>query len=346
MSRIARLAALLDGPLLVTKPANVRYLTGLGDSTNAALVVETDGQATLYTDFRYADAARALDGVGFVQTRRHVTTSLGELLTGRTLRFDPEHMTVAAHDALLAAGVELVPSPGTVERLRVVKEPHEIDAIRRAAALSDQVFDELSREPFVGRTERELTWWVDRRFRDLGAEGSAFDTVVGAGEMGARPHGEPRDVAIPEGTLVVVDTGCIVDGYRSDCTRTFFTGDAARLRELYDLCLQAQVDGLAAVRPGATGREVDAASRVAIEAAGLGELFGHGLGHGVGLEIHEGPALRPESTDVLQAGNVVTVEPGIYLDGDVGVRIEDLVLVTDDGAERLTTFTKDPIRVE
>jgi Xaa-Pro aminopeptidase len=157
-------------------------------------------------------------------------------------------------------------------------------------------------------------------------------------------------VAIRAGTAVIVDAGCVVDGYCSDCTRTFLTEGPAdvharRILEVYRLCAQAQRDGLAAARPGAHGRDVDAASRVAIEAAGLGKAYGHGLGHGVGLEIHEGPVLRPESEDTLVPGNVVTVEPGIYLAGDFGVRIEDLVLVTDDGCEPLTTCTKEPLTV-
>jgi Xaa-Pro aminopeptidase len=344
-SRIERLAAELELPLLVTKPANVRYLSGLVDSSNAALLVDPTGEPTLYTDFRYADAARSLPEVSFVQTKRAVLTSLAELLTGRSIAADPEHLSHAAWEALRLGGVELTPLSGRVEALRLVKDEGELAAIRRAAALSDLVYAELAEEQFVGRTERELAWQIDRRFRELGAEGSAFDTMVGAGEMGARPHGEPRDVPIPAGTMVVVDTGCVVDGYRSDCTRTFLTGEDERLAGLYALCLRAQLDGLAAVRPGVAARDVDAASRVAIAEAGLSERYGHGLGHGVGLEIHEGPTLRPESADVLTEGNVVTVEPGIYLDGDVGVRIEDLVLVTSDGCERLTTFTKDPIVV-
>lgn len=343
MTRIARLAERLEQPHLVTKPANVRYLTGMVDSSNAALLVEPSGEATIYTDFRYADAARALDGIAFVQTKRAVVTSLGELLGGRAVSVDPEHVTHASWELMRTGGVELSELSGAVEALRAVKDEGELALIRRAAGLSDTVFAEFAEKRIVGRTERELAWEIDRRFRELGAEASAFDTMVGAGEMGARPHGEPRDLPIPAGTMVVVDSGCVVDGYRSDCTRTFLTGDDDRLLELYRLCAQAQLDGLAAVRPGAHAREVDAASRVAIEAAGLGERYGHGLGHGVGLEIHEGPALRQESNDVLEVGNIVTVEPGLYLDGDVGVRIEDLVLVTANGAERLTTFTKDPI---
>ncbi len=348
MSRLGLLAERLERPLLVTKGANVLYLTGL-ESSNAAALVDPTGETTLYTDFRYAEAARAasqVDGVTFVETSRYVILALAELISGREVGFEADHLSVSAYETLRGGGVELHPTTGIVERLRTVKDATEIAALRRAAALSDAVFAELSRERFVGRTEAELVWWVDRRFRELGATRSSFDTMVGFGEMGARPHAHARDdVPIPAGTTVVVDAGCVVDGYCSDCTRTFLTGDDARLRELYDLCLRAQLDGLAAVRPGAHGRDVDAASRVAIEAAGLGDAFGHGLGHGVGLEIHEAPVLRPESEDTLEPGNVVTVEPGIYLSGELGIRIEDLVLVTDDGCERLTSFTKDPIQV-
>src|SRR4029078_12050552 len=179
--------------------------------------------------------------------------------------------------------------------------------------------------------------WLEQAWRGAGADGPSFDAIVAFGENGARPHAKLRDIPIPEGTLPVVDAGCWVDGYASDCTRTFFTGQPdGRLREIYDLCLEAQLDGLAAIHPGAVGREVDAASRVAIEAAGMGDRYGHGLGHGVGLDVHEEPNLRPESSSVLEIGNVVTVEPGIYLSGDVGVRIEDMVVVTEDGCERLT----------
>jgi Xaa-Pro aminopeptidase len=345
VSRLARLAARLERPLLVTKGVNIRYLTGL-ESSNAAALVEPTGATTLYTDFRYAPAAREIAGVTFVETSRYVIQALAALLTGREIGIEAEHLSHASFETLRDGGVELESTSGVVESLRSVKDADEIAAIRRAAALSDEVFDELSRERFVGRTEAELVWWVDRSFRERGATRSSFDTMVGFGEMGARPHGRARgDVTIPTGTTVVVDAGCVVDGYCSDCTRTFLTGDDARLRETYDLVLQAQLDGLAAVRPGATGRDVDAASRVAIEAAGLGDSYGHGLGHGVGLEIHETPVLRPESEDTLEAGNVVTVEPGVYHAGDFGIRIEDLVLVTADGAERLTTVSKEPVVV-
>jgi len=345
MTRVERLAGQLDDALLVTGLVNVRYLTGLA-SSNAAVLVDPAGDATLYTDFRYAEAAASIDGVTFHRTPRQVVGALAELLSGRRIAVEARHLSLADAETLRAGGVELVSTSGAVESLRAVKEPGELDALRRAGAISDRVYEELGRQTFVGRTEAELAWWLEQAWHEAGADGPAFDAIVAFGENGARPHARLRDEPIPADTLVVVDAGCTVDGYHSDCTRTFFTGEPeGRLRELYDLCLEGQLAALAAVRPGASGREVDAASRVAIEAAGRGEEYGHGLGHGVGLEVHEEPNLRPESESVLAAGNVVTIEPGIYLSGDVGVRIEDMVVVTDDGCERLTAVTKEPVLV-
>jgi Xaa-Pro aminopeptidase len=190
-------------------------------------------------------------------------------------------------------------------------------------------------------------WWVERTFREVGAEGVSFPTVVAAGETATAPHAVAGEQSIEEGVLVVVDAGCVVDGYCSDCTRTFAVGEISeRLSEIYALCREAQQAGLDAVAPGVHGRDADAAARSLIDAARLGEAFGHGLGHGVGIQIHEAPTLRPESTDVLEPGNVVSVEPGIYLPGEGGVRIEDLVLVTEEGRQRLTHFTKELTTVE
>jgi Xaa-Pro aminopeptidase len=355
VSRIERLAARLEGPLLVLGHTNVRYLTGLS-SSNAGVLVEPAGGATLYTDFRYAEKARALGG-GFevVQTERDLIGSLGRVFTGRRVAIEAPHVSYEVFARLDRAGVDLVPlgsqvgdvAEGPVEDLRRVKEPEEADALRRAGALSDEVFRGLVQQRFTGRTERDLAWWIETAFHDAGAQALSFPSIVAAAANGASPHAEPGDRAIAAGTLVTVDMGCVVDGYCSDCTRTFATGELPeRLAQVYDLCLQAQLAGLAAVAPGASGRDVDAASRVAIDAAGLGDCYGHGLGHGVGLDVHEAPVLRPESTDTLVAGNVVSVEPGIYLPGVGGVRIEDLVLVTGAGAERLTQFEKGLITVE
>lgn len=345
MSRLARLAASLSEPLLVSNPVNVRYLTGLS-SSNAYLVVDPDGSTTVYADFRYAEAASQLEGVTFVETPRDVVGELAKLLTGQRIGIEPTHLTVARWTVLRSAGVDVVAAGGEVERLRANKDEAELDAIRRAAAVSDRVFAELAREQFTGRTDREVAWWVERRLREEGAHGLAFDSIVASGPQGARPHASPGDHVIAARTLVTVDAGCVVDGYRSDCTRTFATGELPdELAQAFALVAQAQLDGLAAVRPGASGREVDAASRLAIEEAGLGWAYGHGLGHGVGLDIHEAPVLRPESDDVLEVGNVVTVEPGLYLPGVGGCRVEDLVVVTESGCERLTTVRKDLVVV-
>jgi Xaa-Pro aminopeptidase len=341
LSRLARLGAGLVEPLLVTYGVNVTYLTGFR-SSNAALLVEPGGATTLYTDFRYAEGARAVEGVAFVQTKRDVVSALAELLSTRRVSFEAARITYDQYQTLATGGVELMASRGVVERLRAVKDAQELDAIRRASAISDEVYLALSQERVVGRTEAELAWWIERTFRERGADALAFDSIVAAGQNGAQPHAHPGAEPIPAGTLMTVDMGCIVDGYCSDCTRTFATGALpSELADAYAIVRQAQLDGLTAVRPHAHGRDVDAASRVAIEAAGLGEHYGHGLGHGVGLEVHEAPTLRPESDDILAVGNVVSVEPGLYLPGTGGCRIEDLVAVTDGGCEVLTQFTKD-----
>ncbi len=345
MSRIARLAAGLSEPLLVTDGVNVRYLLGF-ESSNCAVLVEPGGSTTLYTDFRYLEMARAIEGIEVVQTGRDVAGALSELLAGRRVAFEASRISYAQWQTIGSGGAELVATHGLVEALRRVKDDGEMDAVRRACALSDAVYAALAEESFVGRTEKDLAWWIERTFRELGADALSFDSIVASGLNGASPHARPGDTVIPEGTLVTVDMGCVVDGYCSDCTRTFATGEISnRLVEIYSLVAQAQLDGLAAVRAGETGSDVDAASRTAIAAAGMAEHYGHGLGHGVGSEVHEAPALRPESTDVLAVRNVVSVEPGLYLPGVGGCRIEDLVVVTDTGCEILTAFTKEMLTV-
>jgi len=353
MTRLQRLASLLDEPLLVAGPpyvlggqANVRYLSGL-QSSNSAVLVEPDGSATLYTDFRYANRARSLDGVEVTEVARGLIPAVGALLSGRRIQFEEQHLPHALYRVLVEAGVDAVPSAGLVEGLRAVKDTEEIAIMRRASALSDEVFAALANERFSGRSEKELAWWIERNFRERGAEGVSFEAVVAAGATAETPHAMPGDDPIEPGVLVTIDAGCVVDGYCSDCTRTFAVGDVSeRLQELHALCLEAQLAGLAAVAPGVHGRDADAASRTLIEAAGLGHAYGHGMGHGVGLQIHEAPTLRPESEDVLAVGNVVSVEPGIYLPEEgCGVRIEDLVVVREDGAERFTQFTKELLTV-
>lgn len=337
--RIQRVREKVEEPFLVTEPANVRYLSGF-QSTNAALLVEEDG-VRLFADFRYAESGRKVPGVEFVETQRNLLAHLADLLSGR-LAFEAASLTYAGYETLAAGGLELVPTRGVVEGLRAVKDDGELDTIRRAAAIADAAFARLAQERFVGRTERDLAWRMEQLLREEGAHGLSFPVVVAGGPTGAAAHAKPGDRAVEAGKTVVVDAGAVFGGYCSDCTRTFVTGELPdELARAYDVCLEAQLAGLAAVRAGVSGVDADAAARNVIEEAGYGDAFGHGLGHGVGLVVHEAPVLRKESTDVLEAGNVVSVEPGIYLSGLGGVRIEDLVIVTDDGAEVLTPFTKE-----
>ena len=342
-NRLARLRAQLEEPLLVTNPLSVAYLVGFR-SSNAALLVEPE-RVRLFTDFRYLERAQEVHGVEVDRISRNLLADVAGRLAGR-VGFEADHVTYTGWEALGAGGAELVPRRGLVERLRAVKDADELDAIRRASAITSRAFDRLSHERFVGRTERELAWRMEELLHDEGAHGVAFDVIVAAGANAARPHAEPGDRKVEARETVVVDAGARLDGYHSDCTRTFATGPLPeRLRDAYVACLDAQLLGLEAVRPGESGRGADARVREHIDATEFAGTFGHGLGHGVGLNIHEGPTMRPESTDTLETGNVVSVEPGIYLEGEGGIRIEDLVVLTDDGCEILTSFPKDLLEV-
>jgi Xaa-Pro aminopeptidase len=344
------LPALEVDALLVTDLVNVRYLTGYTGS-NGAVVVGSGG-AVFLTDFRYLERVAPLRE--FVDVRqatqdliRHVSTRWEELAPGASrIGFEAAHMPVSAHGVLAeAAGpVQLVPVKGAVERLRLIKDSEEVAAIRRSAALLEPVYERLAGEGLVGRTEFDVAWRVHELLHEQGAEGVSFDPIVASADAGALPHAEPRRRAIEAGDMVTLDIGGVLDGYCSDCTRTFATGPVAgELADAYELVLRAQMAALDAVRPGVTGVDADAAARTVIAEAGHADHFQHGTGHGVGLQIHEDPRLSPTSAATLEAGMVVTVEPGVYLPGLGGVRIEDLVVVTDDGCERLTGYPKELI---
>jgi len=334
------------GALLVTDLPNLRWLTGFTGSNGAAVV--GPGLRRFLTDFRYLTQAR--DQVDSEWGDAEIAVDLlGRIAEGglpARVGFADDHMTVKDHGKLaelVGEDVELVAAGGLVEELRLVKGEAEVAAVRAAATLADEAFREVVLEGgIVGRTEKDVALDLEFAMRRRGASGPSFPPIVAAGEHGALPHAEPRDVEIPAGTLVVIDWGAMHDGYASDCTRTVATGDVdPRDREVYDLVLEAQLEALAAVRPGPTGREVDAVARGIIEAAGHAEHFGHGLGHGVGLEVHEGPRLSKQGETVLEAGQIVTVEPGVYVPGRVGVRIEDLVVVTEEGHEVLSSLPKE-----
>jgi Xaa-Pro aminopeptidase len=338
-ARIDRLRTSLEEPLLVTNPTNVYYLFGF-KSSNAALLVEPDG-VRLFTDFRYAEAARAVDGVRFEETRRALLWDLAERLSGR-IGFEADYMSYSGWETLGSGSVEPVPRRGLVERLRAVKEEHELAAIRGACEITDRMFERLTEERFVGRSERDVAWAIEQLFREEGADQVAFESIVASGPNSARPHARATAREIRAGETVVIDTGCTVDAYSSDYTRTFVTGPAdGVVKEAYAVVLAAQEAGLEAIRAGIAGVDADAAARSVIDATPFAGMFGHGLGHGLGLEIHEAPRMSTESTDTLARGNVVTVEPGIYLEGRAGIRIEDNVVVTDAGIENFTGFRKD-----
>jgi Xaa-Pro aminopeptidase len=352
-NRVESLVELLPGAgvdvLVVTSLVNVRYLTGYSGSNGLALV--GPDTRTFMTDFRYSEQAAEEVDDSFarvtVEAPRDLLDLVEDALGAGELRvgFEAEHLSVGQHERFresLPSRVELVGSHGLVEGLRAVKGTEEVERIKAATALADASFERLLREGIVGRTEREVALALETYMRSIGAEQASFETIVAAAAHSALPHAQPRDVVIAPGDLVVIDWGALLDGYCSDCTRMVAVGDpGAEASEIYELVLEAQLAGVQAVAAGRGCADVDQVARDVIEAGGHGGEFGHGLGHGVGLDVHEAPRLSQRAGDEqLVAGNVVTVEPGVYLPGRFGVRIEDLVVVTDDGCEILTSVPK------
>jgi Xaa-Pro aminopeptidase len=342
VTRIDRLRERLEEPLLVTNLVNIRYLCGF-DSSNAALLVEPD-RVRLFTDFRYIEEARTVPDVEAVQTKRALIAELAETLVGR-VGFETV-LPYAQYEALAGGGLELVPRSGIVEAMRAVKDETELQLLRRACKVTDRAFERLLDVHFIGRRERDVAWDLVQIFHDEGAESVWPEFIVGSGPTGSHPHGRAGDRKIGVGELVVVDAGCTIGGYTSDYTRTFSTGPLdERLREAYEVVETAQDGALGGIRAGLTGVEADALARAIIEESDFRGTMGHGLGHGLGLDVHEDPRLSTESIDVLVPGNVVTVEPGIYVSGEFGIRIEDDVVVTENGIENLTRLRKDLVEV-
>lgn len=331
--------------LLVTNTINVQYISGF-TGTNGTLLVSSD-EATLFTDFRYttqaADQSPDFEIVDGANDPRKALA--GRFKTGGRVGFDDADVRVQSFEALkkeVEDAAELVPASGVVEQLRMIKDDKEIDAIARASAVGDSIYATLAEEGLVGRKETDVAWRIEVLARERGATGVSFPSIVAAGSHGALPHAEPRDRKIQKSELVVLDLGVIVHGYCSDCTRTFATGPLSdEAKEVYEIVRAAQQAALDAIEVGAECKAIDAAARDLITEAGYGERFGHSTGHGVGIEVHELPTLSSRSETALELGNVVTVEPGIYLEGQLGVRIEDLVIVADDGPRILTPFSKE-----
>jgi Xaa-Pro aminopeptidase len=345
MTRLAALGEQLDAPLLVTNLTNVFYLCGF-DSSNAALLVRPGGETTLYTDFRYAESAQSVPGVEVQMAKRTLMADVGAQLKG-TVQFEADVLPYLEWERLSAGKAKLVATRGIVDSVRAIKNDEEVGKLRRAARIADRGLEALTAETWVGRSELELAWRLRELLHAHGATELSFESIVASGPNGALPHAHPTEAIVEKGMLVTVDWGARVDGYCSDCTRTFSTGGSlpAELRRAYAVCLDAQLQAVQGIKAGLTGVEADAIARKPIEAAGFGENFGHGLGHGVGLAVHEAPRLSTESTDTLEAGHCVTIEPGIYLPGLGGVRIEDMAIVREDGVELLTSFPKALIEV-
>jgi Xaa-Pro aminopeptidase len=331
---------------LITSGPNVRYLTGLA-SSNAALLLAADGTAVLATDSRYTLAAQRDCPDVELLTERFIEARLAAELTARglhTVAFEAHEMSVERHAELVAKteGVTVIPFGRKIEELRTVKDPSEIELLATACRITCQAIADTFSLIRPGLTERQLAAALDARMAALGAERPAFDTIVASGPNGAIPHHAPTDRPLRRGDLITMDFGALYAGYHADMTRTVALGEPAGWqREIYELVAAAQRSGLEAARPGADVADVDAAARDLIRDAGHGDHFQHGLGHGVGLEIHEAPAIGYGRTGKLGSRVPVTVEPGVYLPGRGGVRIEDVLVVGAGGTGLLTTTTRE-----
>lgn len=334
--------------MLVESGASRRYLTGFASSDGAVVITPQD--AVFLTDFRYIEKARATVTACRVEMTTDPMAQIAAVIGGcDTLYIEPSHTSLQRHAALARALESVtVSTDDRMQReliaLRQRKSAQELDAIRAAQALTDETFSYILERIEAGRTEREIMLDMEFYMRARGSEGVAFDTIVVAGSHSSMPHGVPTDTPIARGDFVTMDFGAVVDGYRADMTRTVAVGDVSdEMRAVYDTVLAAQTAALAVIRPAAVCKEIDAVARRLIDDAGYRGCFGHGLGHSVGLEIHESPAFNMRCDTPLAVGMVMTVEPGIYLDGRFGVRIEDMVVVTADGCDNLTHSEKELI---
>ncbi len=356
LGRMDRLRAGLEASacdaLVVSELTNIRYLTGFTGS--AAVLVVTPDDSLFVSDGRYRDQAGAELGSAGVSTRIEIVPAAPDEVAAAMLRDAGARRVGLEADTVtwsqqrrwageLLADRDLVATRGLVEGLRLVKDPGEAARIRAACAIADEALATVRDRLLDGPTETEFGQELDAAMRRLGADDLSFETIVASGPNGARPHHHPGGRGIAEGDLVVVDFGALVEGYHSDMTRTFAVGDVGPERErMLEVVASAQQVGVETVVAGRDAAEVDAACRAVIDDAGWGEAFAHSTGHGVGLDIHEEPRVSARSTATLVAGHVVTVEPGVYLSGLGGVRVEDTVLVTEDGCERLTLAPKQP----
>ncbi len=347
---ISKLSAKLDeahvDAALVTSYANVLYFSRFTGSSGMLLILKDS--LYLLTDFRYIEQAK-MESPRFnvIEAPLEKTTEFISSVCSengiKSIWIEDEHISFKAYrnlsDTLKAT--ELVPANGTISAIRMIKTDYEISCMRRAATLADSALTYISKILKTDITEKEAAIEIEFYLKRSCGVKAAFDIIAASGYNAAFPHAQPTDRAIGTNDHVIFDFGAVVDGYRSDMTRTLIIGDPEpEIIKIYDIVLQAQLKALCALKPGVTGKEIDRIAREHIEQNGYGKYFGHGLGHGVGLNIHEAPRLSEKSTDVLESGMVVTVEPGIYLPKIGGVRIEDMVVITEDGIENLTSSPK------
>jgi Xaa-Pro aminopeptidase len=337
----------VDG-FLITSPYNLRYLTNFTGTTGLAVI--TTDKAFFVTDFRYTEqAAEQAQGFEIVKNSGPIFEEVAKICQKEeinALAFEESFVSFSEYTVLedLIEESALVPVSGMIETLREVKDEAEIALIQQACHIADQGFEHILKMVRPGMTEIEVANQLDFFMRSLGATSVSFDTIVASGLRSAMPHGVASEKVIEQGDLITLDFGCYYQGYVSDMTRTFAVGDPGeKLKEIYQIVLEAQEKVLAVAKPGMTGIELDAIARNHIASFGYGEAFGHSTGHGIGLEIHEGPNVSFRAEKAFVPGNVITDEPGIYLPGIGGVRIEDDLLITESGNQVLTHSPKELI---
>ncbi|WP_017380077.1 M24 family metallopeptidase [Paenisporosarcina sp. TG-14] len=331
--------------LLITSGYNRRYITDFTGTAGVAIISKE--QAIFITDFRYLEQAeKQISGFEIVKHTKtlveEVTVQLDKMAV-KKVGFEKDDMTYSMYESYKkAVNTELVPVSGLVEKIRLIKTPEEIKIIKAAADIADAAFNHIITFIAPGKTELEVSNELEFFMRKQGATSSSFDIIVASGLRSALPHGVASDKIIEKGDFVTLDFGALYNGYVSDVTRTVAVGEPSdHLKEIYQIVLDSQMLSLEKIKPGMTGIEADAVARDYIKSKGYGEAFGHSLGHGIGLEVHEGPGLSFRSETVLEEGMVITIEPGIYLPGVGGVRIEDDAVVTATGTDRITHSTKE-----
>ncbi|RIM36134.1 M24 family metallopeptidase [Staphylococcus caprae] len=335
--------------MIVLSEFNRRYLSGF-TGTSGALII-TRNKNYLVTDFRYIEqATKQAPEFEIINRQNGLITEIKNILEQAQLSnigFEGHHISYDTYVELNKGMITLISISDSIDKIREVKSEEEIKLIQKAAEIVDKTYDYILTVVKVGMSEREIKALLESKMLELGADGPSFDTIVASGYRGALPHGVASDKLIEKGDMITLDFGAYYRGYCSDITRTFAVGEPdPKMKEIYNIVLSSQIKAIDEIRPGMTVQEADALSRDYIDAHGYGQEFGHSLGHGIGLDIHEGPLLSKNSTVELQVNNCITIEPGIYVDGLGGVRIEDDILITENGCDVFTKCTKDLIILE